>query len=156
ERQGRLHDRRHAGQQRLHPLRGVDALVPERASRPDGQADRQGDGVVRHPRAAARLPRQQEPGLRLRLRLPRQRDGCSRLAGSRGIVEGVATVYTVVLLGSAVFVLVRRWRGASGPARRVLLPVYLAGTLTLIVLLLGNVLDAIAPGAAYVFGALFL
>ncbi len=75
------------------------------------------------------------------------------LAGS---IELVATVFTVVLIGSAVVVLVRRWRAATQPARRVLLPVYAAGTLTLVVLLLSNVLDAIAPGVADVFEALFL
>jgi PAS domain S-box-containing protein len=73
-----------------------------------------------------------------------------------GIVEVTATVLTVVLIGSAVVVLVRRWRAATPPARRVLLPVYAAGTLTLVVLLLGNVLDAVAPSVAGVFGALFL
>ncbi len=73
-----------------------------------------------------------------------------------GTIELVATVFTVVLIGSAVVVLVRRWRAATQPARRVLLPVYAAGTLTLVVLLLSNLLDAIAPGVADIFEALFL
>jgi PAS domain S-box-containing protein len=73
-----------------------------------------------------------------------------------GVVELAATVFTVVLIGSAVVVLVRRWRAATPPARRVLLPVYGAGTLTLVVLLLGNLLDAFAPSVGNVFGALFL
>jgi PAS domain S-box-containing protein len=73
-----------------------------------------------------------------------------------GLVEVVATVFTVGLIGSAVVVLVRRWRSATVPARRVLLPVYAAGTLTLVVLLLGNVLEAIAPSVGDVFGGLFL
>ena len=60
---------------------------------------------------------------RLRRARPRER---SRL---------VATIYTVGLIGYACVMLGRRYREATKPARRVLLPVYAAGGATLVTLL---------------------
>jgi PAS domain S-box-containing protein len=72
------------------------------------------------------------------------------------VIELAATVVTAGIIIWLVVVLVRRWRAASAPARRVLLPVYAAGTATLVALLLGNVLDAVSSALNEVFGALFL
>jgi PAS domain S-box-containing protein len=72
------------------------------------------------------------------------------------IVELTATAVTAAIIVSLVVVLALRWRAATAPARRVLLPVYAAGTATLLALLLGNVLDAFSTALDEVIGALFL
>jgi PAS domain S-box-containing protein len=72
------------------------------------------------------------------------------------VAELTASVVTATIIVSLVVVLVRRWRAATPPARRVLLPVYAAGTATLLALLLGNVLDAVSTATDSVFGAIFL
>jgi len=72
------------------------------------------------------------------------------------VVELAATGLTIALIAWAVVALVRRWRAATVPARRVLRPVYAAGTGTLVALLLGNALGAVSPGADVYVGPVFL
>src|SRR5262249_28423689 len=72
---------------------------------------------------------------------------------------GVAAepVYTVTALGLGVAVLVelvRRYRGAGTPLRRVLKPVYGTFALALLFLILGNGIEPISHGAATVFEVL--
>ncbi len=71
------------------------------------------------------------------------------------IVDTVGTVITVGIIGAIVAVLVRRWRRASPALRRVLLPVYLTGGATLLVLLVNNILAQISRPASDVFGLMF-
>ena len=111
----------------LHPFRGADALLPHRPPRPDGQADREGDRVVRRPRTADRLPLQQDAEVGVRLELPGERDRRHDSPTLARVVELTASAVTAAIIGSVVVVLARRWRAATAPARRVLPPVYAAG-----------------------------
>jgi PAS domain S-box-containing protein len=71
-------------------------------------------------------------------------------------IEVVDAIVPVLLSAAAVLILVRRYRGATAPARRVLLPVYLAGGGTLSMLLLSNALQPFAPGVAGVIAPVFV
>jgi PAS domain S-box-containing protein len=75
------------------------------------------------------------------------------LGGALGLV---ATIYTVGLIAYGCVMLGRRYRDATKPARRVLLPVYAAGGATLVTLLLANVLEQLSTGAVAVVGPIFL
>jgi PAS domain S-box-containing protein len=72
------------------------------------------------------------------------------------IIESIATAITVVLVALAVMLVARRWRSSTAPARRVLFPVYTAGTATLIALSLTNVLSQADEHANTVLGPVFL
>ncbi len=48
------------------------------------------------------------------------------------VLDGVLTVAAIGLFAAVVVILVRRWRKATVPARRVLTPVYLSGVLSLV------------------------
>jgi PAS domain S-box-containing protein len=67
-----------------------------------------------------------------------------------------ATAATIALIVWAVVELTRRWRAATAPSRRVLRPVYAAGTATLVALIGTNVLSQVAPDANVVWGPVFL
>ncbi len=78
------------------------------------------------------------------------------LPGLANAIGAISTVITVGLVVAVVVLLTRNWRAATEPARRVLLPVYVAGTGALVALVLGNVVSAIAPRADIVIDPLFL
>ena len=73
-----------------------------------------------------------------------------------GALELLATLFTIGLIAYACFVLGGRFRAATPPARRILLPVYAAGFATLLTLLLANVLEQVNSGAVDVVGPIFL
>src|SRR4029078_2644219 len=68
----------------------------------------------------------------------------------------MCAAFTVALVIAVVAVLVRRWRRATPALRRTLLPVYVAGSGTLLVLLVNNVLAQISTDAADATDPLFL
>src|SRR4029078_1839253 len=68
----------------------------------------------------------------------------------------MCAAFTVALVIAVVAVLVRRWRRATPALRRTLLPVYVAGSGTLLVLLVSNVLAQISTDAADAVSPLFL
>jgi PAS domain S-box-containing protein len=72
------------------------------------------------------------------------------------IVDAAGTVATVGLVLAVVWVLVRRWRGASAALRRVLLPVYVAGVGALLILLVSNVVSELSTGVSDALAPLFL
>ncbi len=79
--------------------------------------------------------------------------GSPGLAGAVGLV---ATLLTIGLIGYACLVLGGRYRAATRPARRILLPVYAAGGATLLTLLLANVLEQLNSSAVDIVGPVFL
>ena len=72
------------------------------------------------------------------------------------IVDVAETAYVIVLIVIVVTVLVRRWRRASTALRRLLLPVYVAGSATLLVLLTSNLLSTFSTTASDALGHTFL
>jgi len=72
------------------------------------------------------------------------------------VIDIAGSVVAAVLIALIVAVLVRRWRAASVALRRVLLPVYLAGAGTLVLLLVSNVLSSFSNSAADALGPVFL
>jgi PAS domain S-box-containing protein len=71
-------------------------------------------------------------------------------------IDIAGSVVAAVLIALIVAVLVRRWRAASVALRRILLPVYLAGVGTLVLLLVSNALSSFSSGAADALGPVFL
>jgi PAS domain S-box-containing protein len=72
------------------------------------------------------------------------------------VVDAVGTAITAGIVLAVVIVLARRWRQATPALRRTLAPVYVAGSATLVVLLVSNVLSQISEPAADALGPLFL
>jgi len=72
------------------------------------------------------------------------------------IVDVAGSAYVVLLIVVVVAVLAQRWRRASTALRRVLLPVYVAGSATLLVLLISNLLSTFSTRASDVLGHTFL
>ncbi len=71
-------------------------------------------------------------------------------------MEVLDAVIPIGLCAAAVVLLMRKWRSATAPARKVLLPVYASGGAALLLLLLENLLSGIAPSTNSVFGFLFV
>src|SRR5262249_34469403 len=71
-------------------------------------------------------------------------------------IDIAGSVVAAVLIALIVAVLVRRCRAASVALRRILLPVYLAGVGTLVLLLVSNALSSFSSGAADALGPVFL
>jgi PAS domain S-box-containing protein len=71
-------------------------------------------------------------------------------------IEILDALIPIALCAAAVVILVRRWRVASAPLRRLLLPVYAAGGATLVLLLVGNAVGPLAPGVNHVLGPIFI
>jgi PAS domain S-box-containing protein len=72
------------------------------------------------------------------------------------IVDVAGSLFTVGLIASVVWVLFRRWRGASEATRRVLTPVYAVSGAALVALLLGNLISTLSSGTADAVGVGFL
>jgi PAS domain S-box-containing protein len=72
------------------------------------------------------------------------------------VIEILDALIPIALCAVAVVILVRRWRAASAPLRRLLLPVYAAGGATLVLLLVGNAVGPIVPGVNGVLGPIFV
>jgi len=103
----------------------------------------------------------------LLLLFAKQPHGCGSECGSSAVViveshttevviDTIGTAFTVGLVIAVVAVLLRRWRRATPALRRTLLPVYVAGSGTLLVLLVSNVLAQISTDAADAVSPLFL
>jgi PAS domain S-box-containing protein len=71
-------------------------------------------------------------------------------------IEILDALIPIALCAVAVVILVRRWRAATAPLRRLLLPIYAAGGATLVLLLVGNAVGPIAPGVNDVLGPIFV
>jgi PAS domain S-box-containing protein len=76
--------------------------------------------------------------------------------GLAGVLEFVFSLVPIGLCIAAVWILARRWRSATEPARRVLLPVYLAGGATLVVLLVDNITAQFSHRANEILGPIFI
>jgi PAS domain S-box-containing protein len=90
-------------------------------------------------------------------------DGCGSSAivvvespTTETIIDSVGTAITVGIIVAIVAVLVRRWRRATPALRRVLAPVYLAGSASLVVLLVANIAAQVSSSASDVIGIFFL
>ncbi len=73
-----------------------------------------------------------------------------------GLFEVIDVIAPVGLSVAAVVLLVRRWRAATEPARRILRPVYGAGGMCLVALVLNNALSGIDESLNVVLGPVFI